>query len=424
MDRQEDVSRLLREEVAVAHVEAVFDAITTFESAVEGIYLVGGAVRDVLLGEPSFDIDLAVEGDAIAFGGSLAAALGGRFTPHQTFGTAVVQYGDGERLDVVTTRSERYHAPGALPTVEPAPIQEDLGRRDFTINAMAVSLRSSDFGRLVDPFGGREDLERGVVRVLHDRSFVDDPTRILRAVRYEERYGFRLDDHSAELVRRRVADGLVEELSSSRLRDELVALLEDPAAARGFGRMGDLGVDHAMYRGLRADEPGAELFTRVLGFRDELSVAVPAWRLGVAILARELTADDTQAWLEHLEVRKRDVDRVAAAVALVPAVVARLRRGDLAPSDVVALVDAFAPDVPLLALALDDLPQLREYFTRLRGVALEIGGAELLELGLPESPRVGEVLAELRRRKLDGKLDGRESELTAARELLGADDRP
>src|SRR5262245_8690407 len=205
MDRSDDVSRLLLEEVAVAHVEPVFEAIAELEGSVPGVYLVGGAVRDVLLGAESFDVDIVVEGDAIAFAQSLAKALEGRFTPHAKFGTAIVQYGDGARVDVVTARRESYHAPAVLPTVESASIQEDLGRRDFTINAMAVSLRRSDFGRLVDPFDGRDDLGRGVIRVLHEQSFVDDPTRIFRALRYEGRLDFRLDAHSVELARASVA---------------------------------------------------------------------------------------------------------------------------------------------------------------------------------------------------------------------------
>ena len=173
----------------------------------EGVYLVGGTVRDILLGEQSFDVDIAVEGDAIELAKALAEALDGRVRPHEKFGTAVVLYGDGGRIDVVTTRTEFYDAPAALPTVEHATIREDLFRRDFTINAMAVSLKGDDLGRLVDPFGGRADLDAGVIRVLHNLSFIDDPTRIFRAIRYENRYGFRMDEHTARLARSCDRDG-------------------------------------------------------------------------------------------------------------------------------------------------------------------------------------------------------------------------
>ncbi len=162
-------------------------------------------------------------------------------------------YGEDERVDVVTTRTEFYDAPGALPTVERAGLREDLFRRDFTINAMAVSLQPADYGRLVDPFGGRADLAARLLRVLHNLSFIDDPTRIFRAIRYEARYGLRLEEHSARLARACIEMGLVGDLSSARLRDELQTLLEDPGAVGGILRLGELQADRAIHPRLRAD---------------------------------------------------------------------------------------------------------------------------------------------------------------------------
>jgi tRNA nucleotidyltransferase (CCA-adding enzyme) len=417
---EEPVESLAAELREVSELRPLFEAVASLGERGEGVYLVGGTIRDILLGERSFDVDIAVEGDAIGFARALASALGGRLTPHEKFGTAIVQYGDGGRVDVVTTRTEFYDAPGALPTVERAGLREDLFRRDFTINAMAASLAPADFGRLVDPYGGRGDLEAGVLRVLHNLSFIEDPTRILRAVRYEARYGLRLDEHSARLARGCIEMGLVGDLSSARLRDELVALLDDPGAVEAVLRLGALGVDRAIHPRLRGDEEGAAVFGRALALRDELGLAVPGWRLGLAVLGRELTADEAYDWLERLKVRRREVDRIAGAIAVAPRIVERLRGERLDPAQVVLLADPYAPDAPLLALAREELPELREYFTRLRDVRLEIDGGDLAELGLPESPRVGEVLAELRRRKLNGELDGRESELAAARELLAS----
>jgi tRNA nucleotidyltransferase (CCA-adding enzyme) len=405
---------------AVERLRAVFEAVAALGDRAEGAYLVGGTVRDILLGEENFDVDIAVEGDAIGFARALATTLGGRVTPHQKFGTAVVLYGDGGRVDVVTTRTEFYDAPGALPTVERAGLHEDLLRRDFTINAMAASLQPADFGRLVDPFGGRSDLDRRILRVLHNLSFIDDPTRIFRALRYEARYGLRLEEHSARLARGCIEMGLVGDLSSARLRDELVALLEDPRGAAGIRRLGELSADQAIHPRLRADAEAAALFEHALVVRNELHVEVPGWRIGLAVLARDMTSDEAYDWLERLKVRRRDVDRIVGAVTVAPRILERLHGEELEPAQVVALADAFAPDAPLLALAREDLRVLREYFSRLRGVRLEIGGDDIVALGLSESPRVGEVLSELRRRKLNGELDGRESELAAARALIEA----
>jgi tRNA nucleotidyltransferase (CCA-adding enzyme) len=402
-------------------LRAIVEAVGALGERAAGVYLVGGTVRDILVGEQSFDVDIAVEGDAIAFAYALARTLGGRATPHQKFGTSIVSYGDGERVDVVTTRTEFYDSPGALPTVERAGLREDLFRRDFTINAMAASLAARDLGRLVDPFGGRADLEARVLRVLHNLSFIDDPTRIFRGIRYEARYGFRFDEHSARLVRACIEMGLVGDLSSARLRDELVALLEDPGAVEGIRRLGALGADHAIHPHLRGDDVAARLFERAVVLRDELGVDVPTWRVGIAALAHELTSDEAYNWLERLKVRRRDVDRIVGAVTVAPRIVERLRAEQLDPAQVVAIADAFAPDAPLLALARDDRPELREYFLRLRDVRLEIGGADLIAMGLTESPRIGDILGELRRRKLNGELvGGRESELAAARELVSA----
>jgi tRNA nucleotidyltransferase (CCA-adding enzyme) len=401
-------------------LQRIADAVAGLGERSESVYLVGGTVRDILLGEDGFDVDIAVEGDAIAFAYALAEALEGRATPHQRFGTAIISYDGGERIDVVTTRTEFYDAPGALPTVERAGLREDLFRRDFTINAMAASLAADGLGRLVDPYGGRADLDARVLRVLHNLSFIDDPTRIFRGIRYEARHGFRFDEHSAQLLRGCIEMGLVGDLSSSRLRDELMALLEDPGAAAGIRRLGELGADRAIQPHLRGDEEAAALFVRACELRGELGVDVPTWRIGIAALARELTSDEAYDWLDRLTVRRRDAERIVGAVTVAPRIVERLRSETLDPARVVALADPFAPDAPLFALALEDRPELRDYFERLRGVQLEIGGADLIELGLPESPQIGEILGELRKRKLNGELDGREAELAAARELVAA----
>src|SRR5438874_3071734 len=400
----------------VERLAPVFEAVAALSEAYDGVYLVGGTVRDILLGERSFDVDIAVEGDAIAVAQALADALGGRVRAHEKFGTAVVVYGDEERVDVVTARTEFYDAPAALPTVEHASIREDLFRRDFTINAMAVSLKGADLGRLVDPFGGRRDLAARTIRVLHNLSFIDDPTRIFRAIRYENRYGFRMDDHTLRLARGTIEMGLVGDLSSARLRDELEALLEEGEIEHSILRLAELGAASAVHPHLAADEETVALLRRLRELRDRYELDIPSWRLGFAAVARNLPPDEVYEWLKRLKVRRRDAEQIAAAVTVGPRLVERLQEG-AEPAEVVALAEPYAPDAPLFALALTDLEPLHAYFERFRDVKLEVSGADLAELGLEESPRVGEILAELRRRKLNGELDGRDSELAAAREL-------
>jgi tRNA nucleotidyltransferase (CCA-adding enzyme) len=401
-------------------LQPVFEAVQAVSEPFDGVYLVGGAVRDVLMGEPNFDVDIAVEGDGIALGQALARALGGRFVPHEKFGTAIVLYGDGGRLDVATARTEFYDYPGALPTVEQASIRQDLYRRDFTINAMAVSLKGQDFGRLVDFFGGHRDLADRIVRVLHNLSFIDDPTRIFRAIRYETRYGFRMDAHTLALAKACVEMELVGELSSARLRDELQALLSEERVGESVRRMAELGIDRAIHPHLAADEEAVRLLEQIDGLRGAYAPDAPAWRLRLAVLARRLSSTEVLEWGERLKLRRRDAERIADAVAVAP----RLR--DLAaatkePAALWARVAPHDPDGALFALAEAKghaRERLERYFEELRDIRLEISGGDLAELGLGESPRVGAVLEELLRRKLNGQLDGKAAEIEAAKELL------
>lgn len=357
----------------------------------QGVYLVGGAVRDLLLGRESFDVDLAVEGDAIEF----ARGLGGEVTAHGRFGTAVVRFPDGRQLDVVTCRRETYAAPAALPDVEAGTIEDDLARRDFTVNAMAASL-GSDFGRLVDPHGGRTDLENETIRTLHEQSFVDDPTRIFRAVRYESRLGFRMDEETARLAREGVAG--IRLLSGARMREELVALLSEDGAEQSLDRLAQLAAAPRL-------EPG--LVEQLDVLREELDPDAPRWRVRLTALAAA-----HPGLIERLSLRRQDARAVEEAVALAPVLAEA--------TDPVEIADLAgrAPEGALLALARQDSAALRDWFMRLRSVRLEVTGADLAELGVPESPRVGEILEELRRRKLRGELGGRRAELAAARELI------
>jgi tRNA nucleotidyltransferase (CCA-adding enzyme) len=406
--------------LAIESLQEVFEAVQAVSESFEGVYLVGGAVRDVLMGEPNFDVDIAVEGDGISLGRALAQALGGRVVPHEKFGTAIVLYGEGGRVDVATARTEFYDYPGALPTVEQASIRQDLYRRDFTINAMAVSLKGADFGRLVDYFGGHRDLAGGIVRVLHNLSFIDDPTRIFRAIRYETRYGFRMDAHTVGLARACVEMDLVGELSSSRVRDELQALLSEKRAADSVRRLADLGIDRAIHPHLAADEEAVQLIEELDTLRVSYAPDAPAWRLRLAVLARRLGSTEVLDWGERLKLRRRDGERIADAVTVAP----RLRELAAAtkqPAELWARIAPHDPDGALLALAGSKgraRKRLQRYFEELRDIRLEISGGDLAELGLGESPQVGQILEELRRRKLNGELDGRAAEIEAAKKLL------
>src|SRR5262249_32618876 len=202
------------------------------------------------------------------------------------------------------------------------------------------------YGRLVDPFGGRGDMDEKRIRVLHNLSFIDDPTRIFRAIRYENRYGFRMDDHTAALARGTIEMGLVGDLSSARLRDELVALLEEGEGEHSILRLAELGADRAIHPHLAADGEAVVLLARLRALAQQYEVDVPAWRLGLIALARKLPPDEVYGWLQRLKVRRRDAEQVAAAVTVGPRLVERLRERDVEAAQIVPPSHPYAPDAP------------------------------------------------------------------------------
>jgi tRNA nucleotidyltransferase/poly(A) polymerase len=228
-----------------------------------------------------------------------------------------------------------------------------------------------------------------------------------------------MDEHSQRLARGTIEMGLVGDLSSARLRDELIALLEEGDAGASVLRLAELGGGGAIHPHLAADEEAVELLERLRELNERYRTGIPAWRLAFETLARRMPPNEIYDWLQRLKVQRRDAERIAWAVTVGPRLVERLRGDTPEPAEIVALAEPYAPDAPLFALALADPDPLHEYFERLRDVRLEVSGADLAKLGVGESPQVGEILAELRRRKLNGQLDGRESELAAARELIG-----
>jgi tRNA nucleotidyltransferase (CCA-adding enzyme) len=379
--------------------------------ALEGLppaFLVGGAVRDLLRGEDPKDVDVAVEGDARSVGRAVAERLGSDAREYERFGTATVETRAGT-YNFATTRQENYDEPGALPRVAPATLAEDLGRRDFAINAMAVGLTGDDLGHLYDPFGGITDMEAGVVRVLHERSFLDDPTRLLRAVRYAARLGFALDPETERLAREAVAADALSTVSGARIRDELMDLLREVDAPSGVERMRELEIHSALHPEL---DPDPELVaSAALG-----ATAIGADR-GIAALAAliEEAPEKLDLWLGDLHLLAGERDAAARAARVAPRIAAALREREHSPSELRGLLGREPLEALALALALraPSEPVLR-WAGDLRGVGLEISGADLLAAGVPQGPAVGRALDETLNRKLDGLVSGREAELETA----------
>jgi tRNA nucleotidyltransferase (CCA-adding enzyme) len=382
-------------------------------------FLVGGAVRDLLLGRQPVDIDIAVEGDAEAVAQRLAEALGGEVKAHERFGTATVRAGGIDAVNLARTRRETYASPGALPEVEPAGLDGDLVRRDFTVNAIALALNGDGAGALSDPHDGRKDLRDGLIRILHPASFSDDPTRLLRAARYAARLGFALDADTERHARHAAATGALKTVSGPRIRDELIDLLADDEAPRAVELLRDLGLDRALHPSLHGDPElvaSAKLGAAETG-------ADPAL-VALAALTAPRTADDTPAldvWIDCLGLPSGARDAVLHAARSAPGLADDLRR-ELRPSELRQLLDGKPPETLALALALGaPADPILDFVSRLRNARLEITGADLLAAGLPESPALGRALAETLARKLDGEVHGRDEELRVALEIARGD---
>jgi tRNA nucleotidyltransferase (CCA-adding enzyme) len=382
--------------------------------ALEGLppaYLVGGAVRDLLRDAAPLDLDVAIEGDARSAARAVADRLGCEVREYEGFGTADVILPD-ELFHFATTREEAYETPGALPRVTPTSLAEDLRRRDFTVNAMAIGLTGDDVGHLYDPYGGLGDLEGHTIRVLHDGSFRDDPTRLLRAVRYATRLDFTLEPETERLAREAVAGDALSTVSGARIGADLMLVLSEDEVGRAVELIRELEIHSALHPEL---DPDPELVaSAALG-----AAAIGADRAVAALAALVESAPEAlDLWLADLSLTADERDAASRAARVAPRIAMALRERDHSPSELRALLGREPLEALALALALRAPSEaVLRWITSLRGVRLEISGDDLLAAGVPEGPAVGRALEETLRRKLDGAVSGRDAELETALQL-------
>jgi tRNA nucleotidyltransferase (CCA-adding enzyme) len=379
------------------------------------LYLVGGAVRDLFLARPNLDLDLVLEGDAIALARNLAEIRGGKVVAHPRFGTAKFRQ-QRISLDLATARSESYPRPGALPVVSPGTIGEDLFRRDFSINAMAIHLTPIHFGALLDPYGGRGDLDRGLIRVLHEKSFSDDPTRILRALRYEQRLGFHLEPNTEQLMCRDAA--ILNEVSGERLWHELELILNEECPEKVLSRADELGVLQKLHHSLKGN---GWLRNRFEQARKAGAAAKPSPALYLALLAYRLSEEENEDLLARLRIRG-EIAKVMRQTVKLKQVTSALTKPRLAPSAIYHLVQRYPPEsISAAALASDSRlvrQRLKLYLTELRHIKPALSGDDLQAMGISPGRKLGQVLRALHDAKLDGEVQTREQEEDLARGLL------
>jgi len=374
------------------------------------LYLVGGGVRDLLLERSHLDVDLAVEGDAASLAEELAAAVGARLAVHHRFGTASLR-GPDVGLDLAQARDEHYDRPGALPSVRPATIDQDLARRDFTVNALALGLAGEQAGLLLDPHDGQRDLAVRRLRVLHERSFQDDATRILRGLRYEGRLGFRLEATTQRFLCRDLA--YLDTISGARLRRELLAILAEDCPERILARAQALGVLPALHPALSFDRRRAAACASAR--RRPLA---PLPEVYLCLLAARATPGQVEGALLRLalhgawERALRDALRLRQEA--LPLAAPRLR-----PSQVVAILEPLSA-AAIAAHALLEPPgilrrRLQRYLEDWHYRRPALRGQDLQALGIASGPAMGQMLARLRAARLDGQARRREDEVMLIR---------
>ncbi len=381
-------------------------------------YIVGGFVRDLSLGKPVNDLDVIVEGDAIKFGKSLVKKFGGKLTTHDKFHTAIwhlpstfARSVQPLTLDLITARKETYQHPGALPTIQPSTIEDDLLRRDFTINAMAIRVDGEHFGELLDPLNGQADLEKGIVRVLHPRSFIDDPTRMFRAIRYEQRYGFNIEPETLGFINQESLT-VISRLSGERIRHELDLIFEEENSSQMIQRVGSLSVFNKIHPDLPMFDPA------YLDFLDmDPILDIPASRpaIGYMLWFVDLMEDGVMSIAERL--------RFGSDLTYSVWAVSQLKKSlpfliNSKPSVWTYALEKLPPLSIYVVYLISRENALLDYLSIWRHVKPHTTGDDLKAGGLQPGPRFGEILTQLRAAWLDGEVKNSQEEKELLNTLL------
>ena len=367
----------------------------------QNLYLVGGTVRDLLLNQANLDIDLVLEGDAPSLARQLARLSNSKVVTHPHFGTATITE-NTISIDIVTARSETYARPGALPRVKPGTIRDDLYRRDFSVNAMAVKLHTAQFGELVDPFNGKNDLDNKLIKILHKDSFKDDPTRIWRAIRYEQRLNFKLDSETEHILRRDLA--FMDSVSGDRLRHELERILEEPAPEKAIRRAGELGALQMLQPYLKGDKWLSGRFEQARNVtphpHDDI---ITYW----ALLVWRLEKDGIEEFIKRLRL-KRESSKILRDITNLKRTLPSLDKREQMPSEIYRYLANYKPQAIQAASIATDSKLVRGrlllYLSNLRLTAPLLSGHDLQQMGVPPGRKLGRMLRDLKYARLDGKV--------------------
>lgn len=397
-------------------------------------YLVGGFVRDLILGVKNLDLDIVVEGDGIKFAEALADISKAKLIRHKRFGTAAILLRHNLKIDVATARSEVYPYPASLPVVTPGSLRDDLARRDFTINAMAISITQVNFGRLIDMFGGKDDLRRKKVRILHDFSFVDDPTRILRAIRFAARYGFTLEIKTLKLLKQAARAKMLQQVQPQRLRDEIILALREERSLNqirqlqklaGFSFISrHLSVSASRWKLLRRTDCQIKWFLKAYPKRRQLDL----WLIYFMALIDSLSLNAAKMVCKEFAFRKGEEKRILSYKKIIRTLIPRLSESDIKPSRIFSLLQPQSYEVIILIKAkyknANTQKHIKDFFEIYNGMRLYISGHDLHRLGVKPGPKYQQILTSVLNAKLNGCVRTEEEELSLIRRLIPLRRRP
>jgi len=393
-------------------------------------YIVGGAVRDILLGEKNIDIDIAVEGDAEALVQSWNEP-GCRCTLYGHYKTGTIIFPDGNRVDIATARREFYEYAAAMPEISSDSLKQDLSRRDFSVNAMAISLSKEDWGTLIDFYGGRRDLKEGVLRILHNLSFVEDPSRILRGIRIEQRLGLKFEGNTMRLIRSAIKGGLPAKLSGPRIRMELEIDFRERLPLRGVKRGLALGVWEALFPGIRVGEAVLtrfrflqKLFPLAKNAKNaEVNFKGMEWIAYMAAFLSESSVTVKSLTMDRINLTSREREIITACLSA-PAAVEQFigSQKALKNSDVYLFLKKYDP-VPLIyCMAASKRLQTRRWIARhvlsFVPTKRELTGNDVIKMGCQSGPWLGEALESVRLERMNGNIKTRADELAYLNESL------
>ena len=391
-------------------------------------YLVGGFVRDLIFAVGNLDLDITVEGDGIKFAEDFANALKAKLIRHKRFGTATVILRRNLKIDIASARSETYPHPASLPVVTPGPLKKDLARRDFTINAMAISINRHDFASLIDIFSGKDDLENKKIRVLHGLSFIDDPTRILRAIRFATRYSFKLESNTLRLLKEALKIKMLEKVQPQRLRDELILILKENYPLKqirqlerlaGFNFISPhMSLSKSGWKFLRSLEREIKWFTKAYPSRRLLDI----WLIYLIGLMDALGINKAKSICRNFVFCKGEEKRILSYKRISPKFVLDLSSSKIKPSRIFSLLEPLSYEIILLIKAKYNnryiQGHIEDFFEIYNGMRIYVSGHDLHSLGVKPGPNYQRIFSRVLSAKLNGLVETKEEELSLIRQLI------